>query len=78
MPLHLTHVQFHSYGTEGKRHFSSAAARIADAVNRNPNVSIDVGQIVFGPTMTETQVVELYQRLGGYTAQPVFGGRASG
>jgi formylmethanofuran dehydrogenase subunit A len=53
-PIHLTHVQFHSYGAEGKRHFSSAAARIADAVNRNPNVSIDVGQVVFGPTMTES------------------------
>jgi formylmethanofuran dehydrogenase subunit A len=53
-PIHLTHVQFHSYGTEGKRRFSSAAARIADAVNRNRNVSIDVGQIVFGPTMTES------------------------
>ncbi|HEX3499092.1 MAG TPA: formylmethanofuran dehydrogenase subunit A, partial [Stellaceae bacterium] len=53
-PIHLTHVQFHSYGTEGKRHFSSAAARIADAVNRNRNVSIDVGQVVFGPTMTES------------------------
>jgi formylmethanofuran dehydrogenase subunit A len=51
-PIHLTHVQFHSYGTEGKRHFSSAAARIADAVNRNRNVSIDVGQVVFGATMT--------------------------
>ncbi|HEY0524071.1 MAG TPA: formylmethanofuran dehydrogenase subunit A [Stellaceae bacterium] len=51
-PIHLTHIQFHSYGTEGDRHFSSAAARIAEAVNRNPNVSIDVGQVVFGQTVT--------------------------
>ncbi|HEY2110304.1 MAG TPA: formylmethanofuran dehydrogenase subunit A, partial [Dongiaceae bacterium] len=51
-PLHLTHVQFHSYGTEGDRHFSSGAARIADAVNRNPHVSLDVGQIMFGQTVT--------------------------
>jgi formylmethanofuran dehydrogenase subunit A len=50
--LHLTHVQFHSYGTEGDRHFSSAAARLAEAVNRNPNVTIDVGQIMFGQTVT--------------------------
>ena len=54
LPIHLTHVQFHSYGTEGKRGFSSAAARIAEAVNASPNVSVDVGQIVFGPTMTES------------------------
>ena len=53
-PLHLTHAQFHSYGTEGKRHFSSAAARLAEAVNANGNVSMDVGQVVFGATMTES------------------------
>ena len=29
VPLHLTHVQFHSYGTEGDRKFSSGAAEIA-------------------------------------------------
>ncbi len=52
MPLHLTHIQFHSYGTEGKRQFSSAAAEIAEAVNSNPNISIDVGQILFGQTVT--------------------------
>ena len=51
-PIHLTHIQFHSYGTEGDRHFSSAAAEIAEAVNRQKNVTIDVGQIMFGQTVT--------------------------
>lgn len=51
---HLTHIQFHSYGTEGDQGFSSGAARIAEAVNANPNVSIDVGQIMFGRTVTES------------------------
>ena len=51
-PLHLTHVQFHSYGNEGDRKFSSAAAQLAEEVNRNRNVSIDVGQIMFGQTIT--------------------------
>lgn len=51
-PLHLTHIQFHSYGAEGDRKFSSAAARIAEAVNGNPNISIDVGQVLFGQTVT--------------------------
>jgi formylmethanofuran dehydrogenase subunit A len=51
-PIHLTHVQFHSYGAEGDRHFSSAAARLAEAVKRAPNVTIDVGQIMFGQTVT--------------------------
>ena len=52
LPAHLTHVQFHSYGSEGPRQFSSAALRLAEAVNTNPNVSIDVGQIMFGQTVT--------------------------
>ncbi|MCP3661733.1 MAG: formylmethanofuran dehydrogenase subunit A [Gammaproteobacteria bacterium] len=52
LPIHLTHIQFHSYGTEGDRKFSSSAARIAEAVNRQPNVSIDIGQVMFGQTVT--------------------------
>jgi len=40
------------YGTEGDRQFSSGAAEIAEAVNSNPNISIDVGQILFGQTVT--------------------------
>jgi len=54
LPAHLTHVQFHSYGTEGDRKFSSGAARIAEAVNRSPNLSLDVGQVLFGQTVTES------------------------
>jgi formylmethanofuran dehydrogenase subunit A len=52
LPIHLTHIQFHSYGTEGDLKFSSAAAPIAEAVNANPNVSCDVGQVMFGQTCT--------------------------
>ena len=52
LPIHLTHIQFHSYGTEGDHKFSSAAAQIAEAINLNPNVSADVGQIMFGQTVT--------------------------
>lgn len=52
LPGHLTHVQFHAYGTEGAKKFSSAALQLAEAVNSNPNISIDVGQIMFGQTVT--------------------------
>ncbi len=51
-PLHLTHIQFHSYGTEGDRKFSSGAAQIAEAINKRKNISADVGQILFGQTVT--------------------------
>jgi len=52
LPMHLTHIQFHSYGTEGDFKFSSGAAQIAEAINKNPNISADVGQILFGQTVT--------------------------
>ena len=52
LPIHLTHVQFHSYGTEGDMKFSSGAARIAELLNQHKNVSIDVGQVLFGQTCT--------------------------
>jgi formylmethanofuran dehydrogenase subunit A len=52
LPAHLTHIQFHSYGTEGPKKFSSAALQLVEAVNANPQLSIDVGQILFGQTVT--------------------------
>ncbi|MDR5739982.1 formylmethanofuran dehydrogenase subunit A [Caballeronia sp. LZ016] len=52
LPIHLTHIQFHSYGTEGPLKFSSGARAIAEAVNARPNVTIDVGQIIFGQTVS--------------------------
>jgi len=52
LPMHLTHIQFHSYGTEGDKKFSSAAAQIAEAINKNKNITADVGQILFNQTVT--------------------------
>jgi len=69
LPIHLTHVQFHSYATEGDRKFSSAARRIADAVNSASNVSVDVGQVVFGQTVTASgDTMAQYRNTG--LAQP--------
>ena len=52
LPMHLTHIQFHSYGNEGDFKFSSGAAQIAEAINGNKNITADVGQILFGQTVT--------------------------
>jgi formylmethanofuran dehydrogenase subunit A len=52
VPVHLTHIQFHAYGSDGDRKFSSGAARVAAAVNANPHVTVDVGQVMFGRTVT--------------------------
>ncbi|MGI9229173.1 MAG: formylmethanofuran dehydrogenase subunit A [Gammaproteobacteria bacterium] len=69
MPMHLTHTQFHSYGREGDKKFSSAAAEIAQAVNKHDNISIDVGQIMFGQTVTVSGD-SMMQYLGHTHAQP--------
>ena len=52
LPMHMTHIQFHSYGTEGDKKFSSGAAQIAESINKNKNITVDVGQILFGQTVT--------------------------
>jgi formylmethanofuran dehydrogenase subunit A len=50
--LHLTHVQFHSYGDAGPKGFSSAAESIARLLREHPRVTIDIGQVMFGQTVT--------------------------
>jgi formylmethanofuran dehydrogenase subunit A len=50
--LHIAHAQFYGYGAEGSFGFSSGAARLAEAIVRNPNVTADIGQVMFGPTVT--------------------------
>jgi formylmethanofuran dehydrogenase subunit A len=52
LPLHLAHLQFYGYGKEGPQGFSSAAPQLAEAVNTAKNVTIDVGQVMFGQTVT--------------------------
>lgn len=48
---HFTHLQFHSYGGPG---WKSAAAPIMEYVNAHPEVSVDVGQVMFGSATTIT------------------------
>jgi formylmethanofuran dehydrogenase subunit A len=70
LPLHLAHLQFYAYGTEGPRGFSSAAARLAGALNAAPaHVSADVGQVMFGQTVTVSSDV-LRQFSARATAHP--------
>ncbi|EUJ10166.1 formylmethanofuran dehydrogenase, subunit A [Methylophilaceae bacterium 11] len=69
IPMHLTHIQFHSYGTEGDKKFSSAAAQIAQALNANKHISADVGQILFGQTVTASGD-NMMQHLNAKIANP--------
>ncbi|HYO24812.1 MAG TPA: formylmethanofuran dehydrogenase subunit A [Lacipirellulaceae bacterium] len=53
---HFTHIQFHSYGGGGEdeRSMCSRVADLADYVNAHPNITVDVGQVTFGPAMAMT------------------------
>ncbi len=52
--VHMAHVQFHSYGGEDYVSFTSKAKEMADYINGHPNVTVDVGQVVFGDATTIT------------------------
>ncbi|MBS4050936.1 MAG: formylmethanofuran dehydrogenase subunit A [Methylomonas sp.] len=65
LPMHLAHVQFYAYGNEGAKGFSSAAAQLLEAFNRHPNITMDVGQVLFGQTVTISgDVIAQYSRHG--------------
>lgn len=53
---HMTHIQFHSYGGgEGdETTFNSQVQPLADYVNSHKNVTVDVGQVLFGETTSMT------------------------
>src|SRR5207237_4128946 len=51
---HFTHIQFHSYGGEQGKGWRSAARDVIEHVNAHPEISVDVGQVMFGPATTVT------------------------
>lgn len=62
---HLAHLQFHCYGERGG--FSSEARAVADAFNANTNLTADIGQVVFGKTVTVTADERLGEKLDSIT-----------
>jgi formylmethanofuran dehydrogenase subunit A len=51
---HFTHLQFHCYGGEPGQGWKSAASQLIEYINSHPEVSTDVGQVMFGPATTVT------------------------
>ena len=53
---HFTHIQFHSYGggPDDQGTFCSKVPQLAEYVNSHPNITVDVGQVVFGETTSMT------------------------
>ncbi len=69
LDAHFCHIHFMSYSGKRGGFPRSAAAQVAQVVNEHPNISIDVGQIIFGPATTMTSDApcqfSLSQRIGG-------------
>ncbi|WP_437231038.1 formylmethanofuran dehydrogenase subunit A [Planctomicrobium sp. SH661] len=53
---HLTHIQFHSYGgdADDQSTFCSKVPELVDYVNSHSNLTVDVGQVMFGQTTSMT------------------------
>lgn len=53
---HLTHIQFHSYGGGGAdaETICSKVQPLADFINGQKNITVDVGQVMFGRTTSMT------------------------
>ena len=61
--LHLCHLQFLSYGKDKKGRMYSGASAVMEAFNKCSNVTMDVGQIVFGNAVTMTSDGPLEYRI---------------
>ncbi|MBK7235381.1 MAG: formylmethanofuran dehydrogenase subunit A [Sterolibacteriaceae bacterium] len=68
---HLTHIQFHSYGQvagKSSNNPTSRAKEISEYVNSHPNISADVGQVMFGKSTSMTAdapLAYMLARFGG-------------
>lgn len=67
LPAHLCHIQFYTYARAETGPMRSAAGEVADAFAALPNLTCDLGQVIFGPAMVITadlQAVSWLQHSG--------------
>ena len=72
IPAHLAHVQFHSYtgGDLDPDSFGSGVSKLLDCFHENKNLTLDVGQILFGETVAMTGDPEAAEHLAHTTGVP--------
>jgi formylmethanofuran dehydrogenase subunit A len=52
--MHSTHLQFHSYGGEGWKDFCSKSKEVMDYINKQKNITFDLGCVTLDETTTMT------------------------
>lgn len=65
---HLTHAQFHAYGSDQGK-ISSAAQQLMEFINTHTETTCDIGQVMFGPAVTLTEDSPLEYLLWQLTGQ---------
>jgi formylmethanofuran dehydrogenase subunit A len=72
LPAHLAHVQFHSYsgGDLDEGSFGSGVAPLVEHFNAHGNLTLDVGQILFGDTVAMTGDSAAAEHLAQATGTP--------
>jgi formylmethanofuran dehydrogenase subunit A len=69
---HITHIQFHSYGSvagKSRDNPTSKASEIAEFVNTHPNITADVGAVMFGRSTSMTAdapLAYMLRQFGGH------------
>jgi formylmethanofuran dehydrogenase subunit A len=71
---HFAHIQFHSYGGDPGGLPRSRVADLVEYVNDHDNVSVDVGQVMFGDTTSMTADAPVGQYLHQLTRRRWFSG----
>lgn len=51
---HLTHFQFYCYGGDSWNNFRSESVKVAEEIRKCPNITVDMGQVLFEDTTTMT------------------------
>ncbi|MEA2384002.1 MAG: formylmethanofuran dehydrogenase subunit [Solirubrobacteraceae bacterium] len=64
---HLAHLQFHAYGGRPGGRPRSKAPELAEYLGAHPELSADVGQVMFGPATTMTADAPVSAVLAGLT-----------
>jgi formylmethanofuran dehydrogenase subunit A len=61
--VHLTHAQFNCYSDMGPHGMGSGAEQLARYINQHPEVTLDVGQVMFGQTVTISADIAAQSRI---------------
>lgn len=67
---HFCHIQFYAYGEDAQGGYNSAAEQVAEELENHPDLTFDLGQVVFGSALAVSADTSGLDRLRRLTRQP--------